>query len=151
MSQTAGTFNQPNTIFVVFKIPSLSSTFTALFDTGNGNGANRNGIAITSEDTGDGYLFAGAQAPFSAGIIATDPVVYTAIFNGAASSLYNRTTLISSTLSPGTYPLTGTAVGGTSFGAPLACTVFEVLLYNSALSGPNIAATQSYLIHKWAL
>ncbi len=140
-------FAQPNTIFLVGKKNGTGTQ--AYFD---GITSHRNAIFNFPDGTLD--LFAGGGADTVAGTI-TNAVfmLLTAQFNGASS--FGRTNGSANTVvNPGTNDLTLATLGADFNATPgntLNGDIAEVLVYNAALTAPQITQVETYLNAKWAI
>lgn len=145
-----GTFavNQANTWFAVVRTTGGNGSYRFVFDAAAGS--TRQALIYTVGTT-KWTIYAGALADESSTTASSTWRSIQAIFNGASSSLIVGGT--TTTVNPGTDNLAngyilGTGGGGTYiFGGDIA----ELGCYNSALSGANLSALQSYLNAKYGL
>ena len=73
----------------------------------------------------------------------------TAVFNGASSVLRVDGSAITLGGSPGSNGLTSPGIGGSSMASWFVGYICEVAFYSAALTGPQIASLESYLVGKW--
>ena len=143
---TGGTITQPNTWFVVLKMPTsyfdyaISSQNTARQLLASGNST-----AITFD------MYAGTELE-TTDIDTSNILLYTLVFNGASSSARRSESAYLSG-NAGTNGMAGVILGmrfsaGTGHGNP---DIAEILIYDVALSTTDRDTIEDYLTAKWGL
>lgn len=131
---------QPNTIIGVLKLAATTAKW--VWDSFN-DGSHRNGLEIKAGPVW--ALYAGSAEPSFGVPETTNAHVIVARYNGASS--FGRVDGAQTALAtPGAHTLGGFQLGGHTTGANFVAADFaEVLLYNSAPSGAELAAIEAYL------
>ena len=147
---TGGALAQPNTVFVVCKMPTASTGWRAVYD-----GETARHVFYTQANNASNptcsQMYAGAEL----GTVVADSTnifLYTQLWNGASSTLRKSKTQIDSG-NAGTTSFDGITLGagnnGTgNVGNPDIC---EIIVYDSSLSTSDRDSIEDYLTKKWGV
>ena len=144
---TATSYSQPNTIFLVYELDSQGSgVANGVFCDGFG-ASNRHLIAYAPNYWRN---YAGTQISSSAGpSLASEQSTH--IFNTTTSSIRVNGAVAVASASLGTQALSGLAVGRFSWGTAgnIDGGLAEIIIYNAAVSADDIDSIETYLQSKW--
>lgn len=138
-----GTIQQPNTIFVVGSVDTISGS-RYIYDSRNGSA--RHILSAWGGGLWESYAGAGLR---SVPIETMNRQVHTQVFNAADSS-HSINSIVVGTGDIGTMDLGGFNVGSRYNGANrLIGEIDEIIVYDGALDPGEIAEIEEYLIFKW--
>ena len=147
---TGGALAQPNTVFVVCKMPTASTGWRAVYD-----GETARHVFYTQANNASNptcnQMYAGAELGNDVAD-STNIFLYTQLWNGASSTLRKSKTQIDSG-NAGTLSFDGITLGagnnGTgNVGNPDIC---EIIVYDSSLSTSDRDSIEDYLTKKWGV
>lgn len=142
------TFNQPNTYFVVCKLPTQVAAIPFIFD-GGSDGTSREAFY----QSGSWIMHAGSDDSMSQPI----PTVWMLLelhYNGSSSSVVTNGVAVE-TLNPGTGAQKGFTMGCRYGGSPetfgLTGGIARLIMYNSDVSGADLTAIRNYCRTNYSL
>lgn len=141
--QSGFAISQPFTVFVVIR-PTSTAGFQVFWDSQSPR------CSLFSSSGTALWYHAGSNQSASATVSANANHIVTAIFNGASSALrFNKSDI--STANPGSNGTGGNlTIGHGDASFPYSGYYCESIVYEGALSGPNIASVETELSLKWS-
>jgi hypothetical protein len=156
-------------VVVLFRQSAVTTTARAVFWASSGSGSTNTDYTLFSEqisgDTAPIYRFGtGAAADtvawqrIASPTVSTNPLIFSGVMDAATSSTGTKTSFIDGAqVATGSYAIKGPAATSATIGsqpggtAPLAGTMAEVVITNTALSTAARQRLEGYLAWKWGL